>query len=51
MLNQGVDSTMALAEIRWVDEEEAGLAVLSGPTPSPVIISLPSPFNRVPARA
>jgi hypothetical protein len=24
---------MALAEIRWVDEEEAGLAVLSGPTP------------------
>ena len=33
VLNQGVDSTMALAEIRWVDEEEAGLAVLSGPTP------------------
>ena len=31
MLNQGVDNTMALAEIRWVDEEEAGLAVLSGP--------------------
>ena len=48
VLNQG-DSTMALAEIRWVDEEEAGLAVLSGPPPRDHLVAIP--LNRVPARA
>lgn len=33
VLNSGVDRTMALAEVRWVGDEEAGLVVLSGSEP------------------
>ncbi len=33
VLNDGVDSTLALAEVRWVEEEEAGLTLLSGSEP------------------
>jgi hypothetical protein len=28
-----VDSTMVLAEVRWIDEEEAGLTLVSGKAP------------------
>jgi hypothetical protein len=33
VLDQGVDSSMALAEVRWIEEEEAGLTLLSGTAP------------------
>lgn len=33
VLAQGVDSSMALAEVRWIEEEEAGLTLLSGTAP------------------
>ena len=49
MLNQGVDSTMALAEIRWVDEEEAGhVALRAHPLSSDHLVV---PLNRVYLRA
>ncbi len=33
VLSQGVDRSMALAEVRWIEEEEAGLTLLSGAAP------------------
>ena len=33
VLTRGVDATMVLAEVRWIDEEEAGLALVSGDVP------------------
>jgi hypothetical protein len=33
VLAQGVDGSMALAEVRWIEEEEAGLTLLSGAAP------------------
>ena len=33
VLARGVDSTMVLAEVRWIDEEEAGLTLVSGKAP------------------
>ena len=33
VLARGVDSTMVLAEVRWIDEEEAGLTLVSGEAP------------------
>ena len=33
VLERGVDDTMALAEILWAEQEEAGLRLLSGTSP------------------
>jgi hypothetical protein len=33
VLARGVDSTMVLAEVRWIEEEEAGLTLVSGEAP------------------
>lgn len=33
VLTQGVDATMVLAEVRWIEEEEAGLTLVSGEAP------------------
>ena len=33
VLARGVDATMVLAEVRWIEEEEAGLTLVSGEVP------------------
>jgi hypothetical protein len=33
VLARGVDSTMVLAEVRWIEDEEAGLTLVSGKAP------------------
>ena len=33
VLARGVDATMVLAEVRWIEEEEAGLTLVSGDAP------------------
>ncbi len=43
VLARGVDATMVLAEVRWIEEEEAGLTLVSGEVPgsSEHLIAIP----------
>ena len=43
VLARGVDATMVLAEVRWIEEEEAGLTLVSGEDPgsSEHLIAIP----------